>query len=202
MKTNTSLIAPLAPPLCPLARFARCDVRWRAAVFVGSDETMVSENRLCSRRVSSAPPADRRHEHRARIAHCSPPTASSLRNEKRVPSLPVHCSLRSLRLALVSHCLRHSLAGERRACSLVQDSGAPAWLSTAARDPVRLLRSLSLALSNGSLRDPGEPTATRRGVSGAWRVPGDPGLPPSKPARTRHRSPGRSTAVPSGRAPR
>jgi len=147
VKTNTSLIAPLAPPLCPLARFARCDVRWRAAVFVGSDETMVSENRLCSRRVSSAPPADRRHEHRARIAHCSPPTASSLRNEKRVPSLPVHCSLRSLRLALVSHCLPHSLAGERRACSLARPGQRRASLAQHSGARSGLIASLALARS-------------------------------------------------------
>ena len=67
----------------------------------------------------------------------TPPTSSSLADEKRVRSLLVHCSLRSLRLALVSRCLPHSLADESvSARSLVQDSGAPAWLSTAARDPV------------------------------------------------------------------
>jgi hypothetical protein len=49
------LIAPLAAlavsncslrslrSLCPIARSARCDVRWGAAVFVGSDETIVSQ---------------------------------------------------------------------------------------------------------------------------------------------------------------
>ena len=26
---------------------ARCDVRWDAAVFVGSDETILSDNQLC-----------------------------------------------------------------------------------------------------------------------------------------------------------
>ena len=51
------------------ARCARGDVRRGAAVFVGSDETTVSKNQLCSRCVSSAPPADRRREYRgARIA--------------------------------------------------------------------------------------------------------------------------------------
>jgi len=50
--------------LCLMARCARGDVRRLAAVFVGSDETTVSENRLCSWCVSSAPPADRRREHR------------------------------------------------------------------------------------------------------------------------------------------
>jgi hypothetical protein len=59
------------------------------------------------------------------------------------------CSLRSRRIAPFSRCLPHSLADERRVCSLV--------LSTAARDPVLdclvrwrsllagLLRSLALA---------------------------------------------------------
>jgi hypothetical protein len=50
---------------------------------------------------------------------------------KPVRSLRVRGSLRSLRLALVSRCLPHSLR------SLVQDSGAPAWLSTAERDSRR-----------------------------------------------------------------
>ena len=45
-------------------RSLRCSLR--AAVFVGSDETIVSQNQLCSQRVSSAPPADRRREHRGR----------------------------------------------------------------------------------------------------------------------------------------
>jgi hypothetical protein len=62
----------------------------------------------------------------------SPPTSSSPADEKRVGSFRLHCSLRSLRLAPVSRCLPHSLR------SLVQDSGAPAWLSTAARDPCHL----------------------------------------------------------------
>ena len=56
---------------------------------------------------------------------------SSLADEQRADSLHVCCSLRSLRLAVVSRCLPYSLR------SLVQDSGAPAWRSTAARDPVR-----------------------------------------------------------------
>ena len=43
--------------LCQMARSARCDVRRGAAVFVESDETITSENWLCIRTVSSAPPA-------------------------------------------------------------------------------------------------------------------------------------------------
>jgi hypothetical protein len=50
--------------LCLIARSARCDVRRGAAVFVESDETIVSKNLLYTPSVSSAPPADRRREHR------------------------------------------------------------------------------------------------------------------------------------------
>ena len=45
-----------SPCLCSIARSARCDVRWVAALFVGSDGT--------EKRVPSSPPADRRREHR------------------------------------------------------------------------------------------------------------------------------------------
>src|SRR5215216_579538 len=45
-------------------RSLRCSLG--AAVFVGSDETIVSQNQICSGGVSSAPPADRRREHRGR----------------------------------------------------------------------------------------------------------------------------------------
>jgi hypothetical protein len=62
VKTNTSLIASLAP----------------LAVPVGS---MVSENRLCSRRVSSLLLQIGGTTSRARIARCSPPTSSSLRTK-------------------------------------------------------------------------------------------------------------------------
>jgi hypothetical protein len=41
------LIAPLAAARCAYGRCARCDVRWGAAVFVGSDETIVSDSSLC-----------------------------------------------------------------------------------------------------------------------------------------------------------
>jgi hypothetical protein len=63
----------------------------------------------------------------ALLAHraMDPPTSSSFADKKRVRSLSIGCSLRSLRLALFSRCLPLSLR------SLVQDSGAPAWLSTA-----------------------------------------------------------------------
>src|SRR5215211_4781313 len=62
-RARSGWIASIAKLAASMAR-ARCDVRRGAAVFVGSDETIVSENRLCSRLVSSAPPADRRREHR------------------------------------------------------------------------------------------------------------------------------------------
>jgi hypothetical protein len=42
--------------LCLIARSARCDVRWVAAVFVGADGT--------EKRVPPSPPSDRRREHR------------------------------------------------------------------------------------------------------------------------------------------
>jgi hypothetical protein len=45
-------------------RSLRCSLA--AAVFVESDETSVWNSQLYSRRVSSASPADRRHEHRGR----------------------------------------------------------------------------------------------------------------------------------------
>jgi len=79
----------------------------------------------------------------ARIALWSPPTSSSLADEKRVCSLllstaardpgldcfrSVNCSLRSLRLALRGRCLPHSLADEK-ACLLARSS------RTAARQP-------------------------------------------------------------------
>ena len=66
--------------------------------------------------------------------------------KERLRSLRVHCSLRSLRPALVGRCLPH-LARRRKACllaRLVQDSGAPAWLSTAARDSRRSQLRLKL----------------------------------------------------------
>jgi hypothetical protein len=103
-----------------MARCARGDVRRIAAVFVGSDEKL-------SRRISSARDAFRRlllQIGGANIAGADrawqPPTSSSLADEKRVASLLLHCSLGSLRLALVSRCLPHSLEDEKRVCSLVR----------------------------------------------------------------------------------
>ena len=59
-----------------LARSARSDVRPGAAVFVESDETLVSKNYACSLPVSSASPADRRREHRAIRCLITPLTAA------------------------------------------------------------------------------------------------------------------------------
>jgi hypothetical protein len=58
-----------------------------------------------------------------------PPTSSSIAEEEHLVSLHAHCSLRSLRLALVSRCLPHSLAGSlarpgQRRASLAQHGGA------------------------------------------------------------------------------
>jgi hypothetical protein len=40
------------------------------------------------------------------------------RRKERLRSLRLHCSLRSLRLALIGRCLPHSLADEKHVCSL------------------------------------------------------------------------------------
>src|SRR5688500_4045516 len=58
-----------------------------------------------------------------------PPSSSSIAEEERLVSLHARCSLRSLRLALVSRCLPHSLAGSlarpgQRRASLAQHGGA------------------------------------------------------------------------------
>ena len=73
----------------------------------------------------------------------SPPTSSSLADEKHVRSLRAHCSLRSLRLTLRSRCLPHSLADEKRVCllnrpgqrraSLAQHGGARSEFDCSAR---------------------------------------------------------------------
>jgi hypothetical protein len=70
----------------------------------------------------------------------SPPTSSSLGDEKHVPSLRVHCSLRSLRLALVGRCLPHSLADQKSVCSLARPGQRRASLAQhgGARSGVRL----------------------------------------------------------------
>jgi hypothetical protein len=72
-----------------------------------------------------------------RIALWSPPTSSSLRDEKACPLAP--CALLApLAEAGASWPLPSSLARSRKTWLFARssrDSGAPAWLSTAARDP-------------------------------------------------------------------
>ena len=77
---------------------------------------------------------------------------------KRVFSLRAYCSLRSLRLALVSCCLPHSRADEKHVCALAARPGQQrsSLLSTAARDSVFdcSLRSLRFALGSRLVRRP------------------------------------------------
>ena len=75
----------------------------------------------------------------------NPPTSSSLADQKRVRSLRVCCSLRSLRPALVSRCLPRSLA-DGKACLLARSSRTASRqpLSTAARVFTSSLRWLLL----------------------------------------------------------
>jgi hypothetical protein len=74
---------------------------------------------------------------------------------KLVLSLRTYCSLRSLRLALVSCCLPHSLADGKHVCSLARPGQQRAsLLSSAARDSVFdcSLRSLRFALGSRLVR--------------------------------------------------
>jgi hypothetical protein len=70
-----------------MARSARCVVRWGAAAFVGPDETTIHENRSVTdgfrRLLLQIGGANIANADRA----LSPPTSSSLGDEKRVPSL-------------------------------------------------------------------------------------------------------------------
>ncbi len=81
-----------------IARSARCDVRLVAAVFVGSGRT----EKRCSA-ISSYRSAART----SRIRH----VVVARRGKNASARSISHCSLRSLRLALDSRCLPHSLAG-------------------------------------------------------------------------------------------
>jgi hypothetical protein len=81
-----------------MARFARCDVRREAAVFVGSDETVLR------RRISFPRDAFRRlllQIGGANIAGADhawwPPTSSSLGDGKRVPWLLLSTAARAIR---------------------------------------------------------------------------------------------------------
>ena len=115
----------------PITRSARCDVRSVAAVFVGADGTV----KRCSV-ISSCRSA-------ARTSRIRLLRRRSQRKNASARSV-FHCSLRSLRLALVSRCLPHSLR-RRRTCLLARSS------RTAARQPgsVRAARD---SVFDGSLR--------------------------------------------------
>jgi hypothetical protein len=109
--------------LCLMARFARCDLRRGAAVFVGSDETIVSENQLCSGFVSSAPPADRRREHRGRGTRWEAAVIVVARGRKACPlAPPQHGGARSgiglpRSLALASRCKPRRFSAQGDECS-------------------------------------------------------------------------------------
>jgi hypothetical protein len=70
---------------------------------------------------------------RSRIAW-SPPPSSSLAEEERLCSLYIARSARGGWRLLAAALLTRSQTKGMSARSLVQDSGAPAWLRTAARD--------------------------------------------------------------------
>jgi hypothetical protein len=82
----------LAFARCPMARSARCDVRWKAAVFVEPDETTVSEGssplsyafRRLLLQIGGANIAA------ARIAPLSSPTSSSLADDESVSARSVY----------------------------------------------------------------------------------------------------------------
>ncbi len=63
--------------------------------------------------------------------------------KKRLCSLRVHCSLRSLRLALVSRCLPHSLADEKRVCSFARPGQRRASLAQHGGRAIPDARSIS-----------------------------------------------------------
>ena len=98
------------------ARSAREDRAWAAAAFLAQSQTKervcssVADERTCLLLRSSRTAA-------RSWARMDPPNSSSLAEEKRLAPSSVHCSLRSLRLALESRCLPHSLADEERVCS-------------------------------------------------------------------------------------
>jgi len=132
-----------------MARSARCDVRW------GPPSSSDPTKRFCQRissvidDVSSAPPADRRREHRGRGSRLR---ARLLRRRSQTISVSARsdqiCSLRSPRLALVSRCLPHSLAGEKHVCSLARPGQRRARLTQhgEGRDP-SLIAPLAFARS-------------------------------------------------------
>ena len=102
-----------------------------------------------------------------------PPTSSSLADEKRVGSLRLFCSLRSLRLALVSRCLPHSLADEKHVCSLASSRTAARQPGSARR---RAIRGLIARFARGDVR---RVAAVLVGLTERTSI-----VPPSPPARS------------------
>jgi hypothetical protein len=100
--------------LCLMARFARCDVRRGAAVFVGSDETIVRESALFWIRFVGSP-ADRRREHRGRGSRFVAAYFVVSRRRKACRLVPLQhggarfefdCSARCARSARIALCSR------------------------------------------------------------------------------------------------
>ena len=151
------------------ARFPRSVFIARSAAEAGAvsrclPRSLADERRVCSlarpgqRRASLAQPAARDRFSIARSARGGSRGGSRrLRRhsgtKERVPSFRVHCSLRSLRLALVSRCLPRSLADERRVCSLARPGQRRASLAQpAARDRFLIARSARGGSRGGSRR--------------------------------------------------
>ena len=99
-------------------------------MFAGSPP---SSSELTERKsvVAPSPPADRRREHRG-----SAYFVVARRGKSASAPSSLDCSLRSVRLALVSRCLPHSLADESMSArSIVQDNGAQPGSARRARFP-------------------------------------------------------------------
>src|SRR4029450_3572602 len=86
-------LAKLAVSNCSL-RSPRCSPE--AATFVGSDGTIGSANQLCSRGVSSAPPAARRREHRKPGSRFVAAYFVVVRDQKHLASLLLSTATRDL----------------------------------------------------------------------------------------------------------
>src|SRR4051794_4001794 len=136
-----------------MARFARCDVRRRAAVFVGSDETSVSQDQLCEafRRLllqiggADTASADRASEHAYFV----------VARGRKACALPPYTLLAPLAEAGAREPLPSSLARRRKACLLAHSSRTAPRQPGSARRVARsgLIVPLAMpAVSNGSLR--------------------------------------------------
>jgi hypothetical protein len=140
-----------------IARSARCDVRWVAAVFVRADETekrcsaissctqlAAGAGARCARapfeRSAARTSGIRLLRHTARRWGWRSLRSACLcgrsQRKERLCSLRVHCSLRSLRLALVSP-LPSSLARRRRTCRSSRTAARQPGSARRARDSRR-----------------------------------------------------------------